>query len=82
MTPTPGGSPGAGWSARGDRPEVEVPHALIPLHEEFRHWWRIDYDPRSPIAPYTARPRFGDGRTIRACSPHARGWCDLGGLRP
>ncbi|MBB4931600.1 hypothetical protein F4561_002420 [Lipingzhangella halophila] len=46
-------------------PEPELPDELLPLHEEFGDWWRICFEPMCHKAPYTARPRFDGGRTVR-----------------
>lgn len=45
--------------------EPDLPDELFPLHEEFGDWWRIGYEPMCATAPYTARPRFDGGRTLR-----------------
>ncbi|RNL87609.1 hypothetical protein [Halostreptopolyspora alba] len=47
-------------------PEPQLPEESLWLHEEFGGWWRIDYEPMCATAPYTARPRFAAGRTLRA----------------
>ncbi len=46
-------------------PAPELPDELHSLHEEYGLWWKIGYEPLCRMAPYTARPRFGNGRTIR-----------------
>ncbi|RNL87484.1 hypothetical protein EFW17_01330 [Halostreptopolyspora alba] len=53
-----------------DPPDPDLPEVLVPLHEEFGTWWRIEYHPWNRSAPYTARPRFndGNGRTLRSDS--------------
>ncbi|MBB4934758.1 hypothetical protein F4561_005652 [Lipingzhangella halophila] len=51
-------------------PVPELPDELIPLQEEFRHWWHISYDPLCRTALYTAHPRFSHGRTIRTDTIH------------
>ncbi|RNL82811.1 hypothetical protein [Halostreptopolyspora alba] len=45
--------------------DPDLPDELFPLHEEFGGWWRLGYEPMCATAPYTARPRFDGGRTIR-----------------
>lgn len=47
-------------------PIAELPARLRPVARRFAEHWIVTHEPRASSARYVARPRHGQGRTIRA----------------
>lgn len=45
---------------------ADLPPELRPVQLRHAAFWEIGYEPRNRCAPYTARPRSGEGRTLHA----------------